>query len=377
MEKLLTADKTNVMLAATKNIEELPRKMIRRIGKDPIKAAETINLIYVTDTTPGIARERKGKTFHYRAGDVEIDDPVQLDRIKKLVIPPAWENVWICKSEKGHLQVTGYDLLKRKQYRYHPLWNLLRNQTKYYRLHAFGKALPALRLQMEKDLSLPGIPQEKVLAAVVSLMERTTIRVGSSSYEKLYGSFGLSTLKDRHVSVDGSRIRFAFKGKKGVHHNISLKNKKLAAIVKKCKEVPGKELFQYMDESGGYHIIDSGMVNDYIRKYAGSDYTSKDLRTWAGSLQALIAFRELGPGENATETKKKIVEALDQVSSHLGNTRTVCKKYYVHPIIISLYENNKLQSYLQQLDKIETDDGKSGLAAEEKVLMKILETSLA
>lgn len=361
------------MITVTEVMDTLPKHAIRSIGRNPVKSATTVNLVYVNDSLPGIARMRKGNSFYYVLGSSTVKDKEQLERIKKLAIPPAWENVWICKMENGHLQVTGYDALKRKQYRYHPLWNKVRNQTKYFRLHAFGEVLPALRLQVEKDLSLPGIPQDKVLATVISLMERTTIRVGSSSYEKLYGSFGLSTLKDKHVSINGNSLKFIFKGKKGIQHNISLKNKRLAAIVKKCRDVPGKELFQYLDESGTVHSIDSGMVNEYIRKNTGADYTSKDFRTWAGTAQALIAFKELGGADTVTESKRKIVEALDLVSVHLGNTRNVCRKYYVHPVIISLYEKNDLNNYFEELDKLETDDGKSGLTPEEKVLMKILE----
>jgi len=239
---------------------------------------------------------------------------------------------------------------------------------------AFGKIIPDIRLQLEKDLSRPGLPVEKVLSTVVSLMERTNIRVGNCFYEKLYGSFGLTTFKDKHVSIDGSEIRFTFKGKKGVHHDISLKNKRLSNIVKKCRDIPGKELFQFIDENGERRSIDSGMVNEYIKQISGSDFTAKDFRTWAGTVHALMAFKELGFSETQTECKKKIVSALDMVSKLLGNTRNVCKKYYVHPVILSLYENKTLENYLSELDNIEKDDNRSGLTTEEKVLMKILES---
>jgi len=243
-------------------------------------------------------------------------------------------------------------------------------------MHEFGEKLPAIRLQLEKDISLPGLPLEKVLAAVVCLMERTHIRIGSSLYEKLYGSFGLTTLKDTHVSVSGSQLRFMFVGKKGIAHNITIRNKKLSAIVKKCRDIPGKELFQFYNEEGERDSLDSGMVNDYIKKISGSDFTAKDFRTWAGTVQALMAFKELGLYETQTEAKKKIVEALDKVSAQLGNTRTVCKKYYVHPVIISLYESGSIEKYLSELDKIEKDDNESGLTAEEKIVMKILKSNI-
>ena len=302
-----------------------------------------------------------------------VNDKNTLQRIKSLVIPPAWEHVWICTLPNGHLQVTGVDVKNRKQYKYHSLWNSFRNQTKFFRLYEFGKALPAMRLKLEKDLALPGLPRQKVLATVVSLMERTHIRIGNNFYEKLYGSFGLTTLKDKHVSISGSSLKFSFRGKKGVHHDIGIKNKKLAAIVKQCRDIPGKELFQYYDDNGDRKSIDSGMINEYIKGIAGSDFTAKDFRTWSGTVQALLAFKELGFYETTTESKKKVVEALDIVSKELGNTRTVCKKYYVHPGIIDMYENKSLEKYIQQLDTIEVNDNKADLTAEEKIVMKILE----
>lgn len=356
-------------------IIRLPRKKIESILHDPAKSAQAVHLVYVTDTHPGIIRLKRGKAFSYIQDKKPVRDKQTLQRIKSLVIPPAWENVWICTLENGHLQATGTDAKKRKQYKYHPLWSTLRNHTKFYRLHEFGKVLPAIRLQLEKDLSLPGLPYEKVMAAIVSLLERTNIRVGNNSYEKLYGSYGLSTLKDKHVKIDGTAIRFSFKGKKGIQHDIDIRNRRLARIVKACKDIPGQELFQYYDEKGERHSIDSGMINDYIRKLSGGDFTAKDFRTWAGTVQAILAFKELGFFDTQTEAKRKIVEALDKVSHHLGNTRTVCKKYYVHPIVISLYESNMLKKYLAELDKIEVDDNFASLTAEETIVMKILENN--
>lgn len=360
------------MASAIEEEIHLTRKKIRSIIKDPVKTAEAVNLVYVNNAQPGIIRLKKGKDFGYVFNSKPVKDEDTLKRIKSLVIPPAWQDVWICNLENGHLQVTGLDVKARKQYRYHPLWNTLRNQTKFFRLLEFGTALPAMRLQLEKDISLPNLPVDKVMATVVSLMERTNIRIGNCFYEKLYGSFGLTTLKDKHVHVNGSKISFAFKGKKGVSHDISISSPRLAKIVQKCRDIPGKELFQYMTPDGEHRFIDSGMVNDYIKKISGGDFTAKDFRTWSGSVQALLAFRELGFSETQTETKKKVVAALDAVSKLLGNTRTVCKKYYVHPIILTLYENQTLKKYLDELDSIEDDDNVSGLTTEEKVLMKIL-----
>ena len=354
-------------------ILKLPAKKIQKIISDPAKTAAAVNLVYVSDTEPGIIRHKSNNDFEYLLNGTRVKDTDVLQRIKALVIPPAWENVWICVLPNGHLQATGVDVKKRKQYKYHTLWSSLRNQTKYYRMLEFGNVLPSIRLQLEKDLSLPGLPLDKVLAAIVSLMERTSIRIGSNFYEKLYGSFGLTTLKDKHVTFSGTQMKFSFNGKKGIHHDVSIKNKKLSAIVQKCKEIPGKELFQYYDENGDRKSVDSGMVNDYIKKISGSDFTAKDFRTWTGTVQAFLAFKELGFYETVTETKKKIVEALDTVSKHLGNTRTVCKKYYVHPVIISMYEDKSLEKYIQQLNEIEKDDDKAGLTPEEKIVMKILE----
>ncbi len=356
-------------------IENISKRRIKTLIKSPVKSAEAVNLVYVNDNQPGIQRVRKGDKFEYFFEEKIISDEEELLRYKRLVIPPAWENVWICPLENGHLQVTGIDVRKRKQYKYHPSWNALRNHTKFYRLYAFGTVLPLLRIKMEKDLSLQGLPQEKVLATIVSLMERTNIRIGNNAYEKIYGSYGITTLKDKHVKIAGNSLKFSFKGKKGVYHDISIQSKRLAGIVKKCQDIPGKELFQYIDESAQRRTVDSGMVNDYIKTISEGDFTAKDFRTWSGTVQALVAFKELGLSDTQAETKKNIVAALDVVSSLLGNTRTVCKKYYVHPLIISLYESKGFQQYSAQLEQLETDDNKSDLTKEEKVLMNILKSN--
>lgn len=355
-------------------IQSIKPSKILKIMKDPVKTAKAVQLVYTSDTGfEGIARKKYGKKFHYYRDGKRINDPAEISRINKLVIPPAWENVWICALDNGHLQATGIDAKQRKQYRYHPLWNALRNHTKFYRMLQFGMTLPKMRLELEKDLSLKNLEKRKVLAVVVSLMERTNIRIGNNVYEKLYGSFGLTTLKDKHVDISGHKVKFSFKGKKGVYHDIELKNRKLANAVQNCKDIPGKELFQYYDENGNRHAIESGMVNEYIKEISGEDFTAKDFRTWSGTVNALIAFKEIGMAENDKEYKSKVKEALENVASHLGNTATVCKKYYVHPLVINLYENKSIEKYLNELDEIEVDDGKSGLTKEEKIVMKILE----
>lgn len=352
----------------TKDLQPIKRSRLKKIGADPVATAEAVRLVYVSSNDKGISRTRSAKGFTYNYQGKAIKDKKQLERIRSLVLPPAWEDVWICTLANGHLQATGKDARNRKQYRYHSLWNQLRNQTKFYKLLELGKVLPAIRKQVTKDLALPGLPKNKVLALVISLMERTGIRIGNEQYEKLYGSFGLTTLKDQHAAISKGTVRFAFKGKKGVEHEITLKSKKLSKIVNQCRDIPGKELFQYIDEDGKRQSIESGMVNEYIKEIAEGEFTAKDLRTWCGSVTALNALKEAGAFENGGEAKKKIVEALDKVSGQLGNTRTVCKKYYVHPSLLELYENGKLDRWLKK------KNGNNELLGEEKTLMNILES---
>lgn len=321
----------------------IPHRRLKMLVHDTARSAECIHLTYVNDSEPGISRRKRGSGFSYHLEGKLVRDKEVLRRIRGLVLPPAWRSVWICSRPDGHLQATGIDAAGRKQYRYHPLWNSLRSQTKFYHMQDFGRALPLIRQQLKRDLALPGLQQRKVLATIVMLMQCTCIRIGSALYEKLYGSYGLTTLKDKHVSIDGTVIHFSFKGKKGVYQDITLKSKKLAGIVKQCRDIPGKELFQYYDEAGRRHTVDSGMVNSYIKEISNGHFSAKDFRTWAGTLHALEAFRELGPATSVTETKKNIIRALDMVAGHLGNTRAVCKKYYVHPLVIDKYAEGKLQ----------------------------------
>jgi len=351
---------------------ELSHKEFLKIDKDYSKAALVADLTYVNDKEPGITRTKKGKGFVYIYNKRPVKDEAQLERIRKLAIPPAWTNVWICPLENGHIQATGFDVKNRKQYRYHQLWTVMRNETKFHRLFEFGKLLPSMRLKLEEDMASKELSLEKVIATVVSLMERTYIRVGNDDYEKLYGSYGLTTLKDSHVKVSGDTIHFSFRGKKGIFHNISLRNRRLARMVKRCRDIPGKELFQYIDREGNRHPIDSGMVNRYIKEATGGDFSAKDFRTWAGTLNIIRAFRSIGEAESESDCRKNILSALDEVSQKLGNSRTICKKYYVHPGIIKLYEDKNLKKYLGELDDIEKTDALTGLTSEERVLMKIL-----
>lgn len=363
------------MVLVADEIPKLSKRKLKSLVKNEEKTAIAANLVYVLDTEPGITRKKRGDEFTYYFDDKPLKDDEDLVRIKGLAIPPAWTNVWICKKENGHLQATGYDARDRKQYRYHPNWNMLRTHTKFYRMISFGKALPKIRKALEKDLRPKELTVAKVLAAVVSLMERTNIRIGNSAYEKENGSFGLTTLKDRHVTFEGSAVKFSFKGKKGIRHQITLKNKRLANIVKLCRDVPGKELFQFYDDNGNHHSIDSGMVNHYIKEISGENFTAKDFRTWAGTVAAFLALKKLGCCDTKTQAKKHILEAVDIVSNQLGNTRTVSKKYYVHPVILTLYETGELKKYFNDLDKAEKSSEPHGLTTEENIVMKILESN--
>ncbi len=353
-------------------VVQLSHNQFLKIDKDYIRTAKMADLVYVNDKEPGITRIKKGKSFTYIYDSKPLKDKRELERIHKLVIPPAWTNVWICAKENGHIQATGMDIRNRKQYRYHSLWNTLRNETKFHHLYEFGKLLSPLRKKLEEDLQRKELCEEKVIATVISLMERTYIRIGNNDYEKLYGSYGLTTLKDKHVRIEGDMLKFSFKGKKGVYHDIDLQNKQLARTVKACRDIPGKELFQYYDAEGNRRSIDSGIVNKYIKAATGGDFSAKDFRTWAGTLHILLAFKSLGEAESESDCKKNIVAALDEVSKKLGNTRTVCKKYYVHPGIIQLYEAKNLGNYFKELDTIEKYDEHTKLTSAEEILMKIL-----
>ena len=343
---------------------------LKKLGTDPVATAKAARLVYVSGNEEGITRIRSGKGFIYRYRNKPVKSKTQLKRIQSLVLPPAWTDVWICVLPNGHLQATGKDVKKRKQYRYHPQWNELRGKTKFFRLLELGKVLPIIRKKVQKDLALPGLPKNKVLAAVITLMEKTGIRIGNEVYEKLYGSFGLTTLKDKHAVIKGGEVKFTFRGKKGVEHCVTLKNKKLSKIVHQCREIPGQELFQYIDENGQRQSIESGMVNDYIKEIAEAEFTAKDLRTWCGCVTALTALQDAGAFETETEAKRKVIEVLDKVAEQLGNSRTVCKKYYVHPALLELYENGKLQTWL--VKKETSTKQVKGLQTEEKILMRIL-----
>ncbi|MBS1523291.1 MAG: DNA topoisomerase IB [Bacteroidetes bacterium] len=348
-------------------------KKLEKIGRDPKITAKAAGLRYVADSMPGYTRKKSGKVFSFYDADGKlINDKELIHRFNRLVIPPAYTNVWISPYENGHLKFTGTDAAGRKQYRYHPEWNKLRSQSKYYHLRLFAEYLPAIRKQVDKDLAHQALDHDKVVALVIRIMELTSIRVGNESYKKLYGSYGLTTLMNKHVKIDGSYINFEFKGKKGIYQKVALHSRKLARLIQQCRDIPGKELFQYFDEDGNKRSIGSEDVNRYLKDITGEDFTAKDFRTWAGSVSALYAIKEAGEFDTVTECKKKIVSVLDEVAINLGNTRAVCKKYYVHPTVIKSYEEGTIFKYISELDKSK-DINTAELNLAEKALMEILE----
>lgn len=348
-------------------MERLKSKL-EKIGRNPKTTAKSVGLRYSININKGYYRIRKEDGFIFKdENNKVIRNKKLLERFQKLVLPPAWENVWISPYENGHLQATGIDAKGRKQYRYHAQWNKIRNQSKFYKLRSFAKALPAIRRQVENDLNKKGLPYEKVVALVVKLIELTNIRIGNDAYKKLYGSFGLTTLQDKHVKFGGNKVYFEFIGKKGIRHKMSLESVRLANLVKRCKDIPGQDLFQYYDDSGNHRTISSSDINNYLKNITGEDFTAKDFRCWAGSVNALGAFQKLSQPETATEFKHKVVEVLDEVASKLGNTRTVCKKYYVHPTVIAAFERGSIWNYKPRKSKSE-------LNSEENALVILLET---
>lgn len=341
-------------------------------GKDVVKAS---GLVYVTDSMPGIYRKGKTGKFHYTDKDGnKITDEKHLGRIKALVIPPAWENVWIANKPNAYLQVTGIDAAGRKQYKYHTKWTSRRAEDKYFRLLEFGKALPKARKNLQKDLRRKDFDERKVLAISVDVLQKTLIRVGNESYKQLYGSFGLTTLRDKHVKINGSKITMDFVGKKGVQQKVELNDRTLAKLVKKCRDIPGQELFQFYTHGSEHKSIDSGKINAYIKEITGDNFTAKDFRTWGGTLEAMRQFAQCQINENAgLNSKKTIVAVLDCVAKKLGNTRAVCKSSYVYPLLLTAYENNELEKYLKKINN-NSHKGKVSLEHNEKVLLSFLKS---
>ena len=309
-----------------------------------VEAAAAAGLRYVNDESPGIRRKRAGSGFTYIGADGKrITDPAVLLRVKHLVIPPAWTDVWICPDPVGHIQATGRDARGRKQYLYHARWREVRDAAKYERLVAFGEALPRIRERVDEDLRRRGIPREKVLAAVVKLLEETSIRVGNEEYRRENGSVGLTTMSDDNAHFEGNSLRFEFKGKSGKEHSVELNDKRLARVVKQCQDIPGQELFQYLDENGERHAIGSSDVNQYLRDISGSDFTAKDFRTWNGTVLAMRYLRVCETPSSATAGKRSVSAAIKSVAHELGNTPAVCRKAYVHPVVLNAYLEGSLE----------------------------------
>jgi DNA topoisomerase-1 len=344
---------------------------------DPVESAKSAGLRYVSDEKPGIARKRKGKAgfAYFNVGGKKVADPDTLLRIRQLAIPPAWEQVWISPDERGHIQAVGRDQRGRKQYRYHPKWREARDATKYEKMMAFVHALPNIRARVKRDLGRPGLSRDRVLATVVRLLETTLIRIGNDEYASSNNSFGLTTLRDRHAKINGSKVRFHFKGKSGVEHEVDLNDPQLAKIVRKCQELPGEELLQYVDESGTVRDIGSGDVNDYLREITGQEFTAKDFRTWAGTVLAATALKEFEVVDSKARMKKNIVVAIESVAKRLGNTRAVCKKCYIHPAVLESYVDGSLLDTLgQRARKLDKRLGK--LRPEEAAVLVLLQRRL-
>ncbi len=338
---------------------------------DPVASARAAGLRYVSDQSPGLRRKRVGKGFIYLdSGGRTLRDAETIGRIKRLAVPPAWTDVWICPDPRGHLQATGRDVRGRKQYRYHARWREVRDAVKYDRMLAFAESLPRIREHTDRDLERPDLPREKVLATIVRLLEDTRIRIGNDEYRKENGSYGLTTLRNRHVNVIGADVRFTFRGKSGKQHTIELHDRRMARIIKRFLEIPGQELFKYVDDAGEVKAIDSADVNEYLHEITGEDFTAKDFRTWAGTILAARFLRETAGATNARAAKKLLVRAIARVGEELGNTAAVAKKGYIHPAVIAAYLSGGLEPISEK-----DDPDPYKLSAEERSLLGVIARS--
>jgi DNA topoisomerase I len=325
----------------------------KRFGKvapeDPKQAASSAGLRYVTDAGPGITRKPKGDGFvYYDNEEKQVRNKFTLDRLNSLAIPPAWRNVWICTQPNGHLQATGIDARGRKQYKYHPTWRSVRDEAKFERLLSFGEVLPKIRAQVNRDLRRPHLTREKVIATVVRLLEVSLIRIGNEEYAKENNSFGLTTMRNRHVAVKGSSVKFQFRGKGGKTHSVEVSDKRIARVVKKCQELPGQELFEYEDPEGEISAIGSEDINEYLQRVTGQPFTAKDFRTWAGTVLAALALSKMEEVDSQALAKRNILTAIEAVAQLLGNTAAICRKCYVHPAVTTTYLNGTLARGLRK-----------------------------
>jgi DNA topoisomerase-1 len=359
-----------------KSADQIPSDPVP--NTDPPAAARAAGLRYVHDDRPGILREPVKDGFRYLDAKGEpVEDEPTLKRIKSLAIPPAWTDVWICPQANGHLQATGRDARGRKQYRYHPKWREVRDEVKYERMIKFGKALPQIRTEVDRALALPGLPREKVLATIVYLLEATMMRIGNDEYARENKSYGLTTLRNRHVRIDGSEVEFRFRGKSGVYHDVKVHDRRLARIIQRTRDLPGQDLFQYLDEDGETHTVGSSDVNDYLRTITGEDYTAKDFRTWSGTVLAAMALQEFEAVDSDTQAKKNVVRAIESVAERLGNTPSVCRKCYVHPAVLDAYlDGTMLEGLRARAEESLVEDLKD-LQPEEAAVLAMLERRLA
>jgi DNA topoisomerase-1 len=350
----------------------IARKTKKPVHLAPVDSALAAHLRYVDDSAPGLRRRRHGKAFRFiDLHGKALRDPEHLERIRHLAIPPAWTDVWICPRADGHIQATGRDARGRKQYRYHARFREVRDETKYERMIAFADALPRIRAAVDAQLRSPSLSREKVLAAVVRLLEITLIRVGNEEYARSNGSFGLTTLREEHVDVRGSDIRFHFRGKSGVEHTVKIHDRRLARVVQSCQDLPGEVLFRYVDDEGQPHIIESSDVNAHLRELAGEDFSAKDFRTWAGTMLAAYELRELEAVDTVTAARKNLVAAVKRVSRRLGNTPAVCRRCYVHPAVFQAYLDGRLAGALAERAATERASPHHLTAEEEAVLALI------
>jgi DNA topoisomerase I len=339
---------------------------------DPQEAVKLANLRYVAEQHLSIRRKKVGRGFAYYKKEEKVSDTETLDRIKGLVIPPAWKNVRITHLHNGHLQVVGRDEKERKQYMYHPVWSNIRNQTKFFKMTAFGKELPKIRKQVEKDLDLEGMPKRKVLALIIRLMEETHIRIGNHYYAKTNKTYGLTTFRSRHVKPFDDGLRFEFIGKKGKEHSITVEDRRLVDLINQCEEIPGWELFKFYNEDGAKQSIDSEMINEYIHELSGEMFSAKDFRTWSATKIFFETLLELGYIEEEKENKKNILTGFDSAAEGLGNTRAVCRSYYVHPKVIETYETGEIVPYFEKV-KEEKTSNYAELSETEKAIYKLIQ----
>jgi DNA topoisomerase-1 len=338
---------------------------------EALSHADDAGLFYVTDDQPGLTRRKRGKGFEYLNPDGKAVDDDTKAWIASIVIPPAWTDVWICPLRDGHILATGRDAKGRKQYRYHPQWREVRDSNKYFRLVDFGLALPALRKQLDAHLGLAGLPREKVLATVVKLLDETMIRVGNDEYAATNDSYGLTTMQDEHAHIEGSLVQFEFTGKSGLEHEVELRDRRLARIVKACQDLPGEELFQYLDDGGGQVDVTSTHVNDYLREISGATFTAKDFRTWGGTVIAAESLVAAGRPESDKEADKQILDAVDAAAAKLGNTRAVCRSCYVHPAIAESHLDGSLH------DAWRSTRGSAQCRRGERTVLKVLQQRMA